>query len=99
MILAYGGFSVAAYVTIIIIVIIIAVSIFCSCRKYVPELKRFPVKYLFEPWKAPLKVQKQARCVIGDDYPEPVVDHIEQRRICVQRLKDLCISLDISGTS
>ena len=68
------------------------------CRKYVPELKRLPVKYLFEPWKAPFKVQKAARCIVGDDYPEPMVDYIEQRHLCVQRLKDLCISLDILGT-
>lgn len=62
-----------------------------------PEVKRLPVTYLFEPWKAPFAVQKAARCIVGDDYPAPVVDHIEQRNICVQRLKDLCISLDISG--
>ena len=68
-------------------------------RKYVPELKRLPLKYLFEPWKAPFKLQKAARCIVGDDYPEPVANHTEQRKICVQRLKDLCISLDISGTS
>ena len=71
----------------------------CFLRKYVPEVKRLPVKYMFEPWKAPFEVQKKARCIVGDDYPEPVADHIEQRKICVQRLKDLCISLDISGTS
>lgn len=69
------------------------------CRKYVPELKRLPLKYLFEPWRAPFKVQKAARCIVGDDYPEPVASHTEQRKICVQRLKDLCISLDISGIS
>ena len=44
-------------------------------------------------------VQKRARCIVGEDYPEPVVDHIEQRRICVERLNDMCISLDISGMS
>ncbi|XP_068718955.1 uncharacterized protein [Montipora capricornis] len=66
-------------------------------KKYVPEVKRLPLKYLFEPWKAPFKVQQAARCIVGDDYPEPVADHIQQRIICVQRLKDLCISLDILG--
>lgn len=44
-------------------------------------------------------VQKRARCIVGEDYPEPVADHIEQRRICVERLNDMCISLDISGMS
>ena len=60
------------------------------CRKYVPEVRRLPLKYLFEPWKAPMRVQKRARCIVGEDYPEPVVDHIEQRRICVERLNDMC---------
>lgn len=66
-------------------------------KKYVPEVKHLPVKYLFEPWKAPLKVQKAARCIVGEDYPDPVADHIKQRIVCVQRLKDLCFSLDILG--
>lgn len=26
-----------------------------------------------EPWKAPLEVQKKAKCVVGEDYPAPVV--------------------------
>ena len=43
-------------------------------------------------------MQKAARCVVGDDYPEPVANHTEQRKVCVRRLKDLCISLDIFGT-
>eukprot|EP01135_Chromosphaera_perkinsii_P003431 Nk52_evm55s242 gene=Nk52_evmTU55s242 len=44
-------------------------------RKYVPKLKNFPDKYIYEPWKAPLSVQKSAGCVIGIDYPKPIVDH------------------------
>ncbi|GBP64109.1 Cryptochrome-1 [Eumeta japonica] len=34
-------------------------------RKYVPELKKYPSEYIYEPWKAPLSVQKQANCIIG----------------------------------
>ena len=44
-------------------------------RKYVPELKDFPVEYIYEPWKAPLNVQEQAGCIIGQDYPMPMVNH------------------------
>jgi cryptochrome len=44
-------------------------------RKYVKELSNYPLKYLFEPWKAPLHVQEEASCIIGQDYPEPMVDH------------------------
>ncbi|PFX23560.1 Cryptochrome-1 [Stylophora pistillata] len=64
-------------------------------RRHISELKRLPLQYLFEPWKAPLVVQKAARCVVGDDYPEPIANHIDQRKICVRRLKDVCNSLNL----
>eukprot|EP00186_Timspurckia_oligopyrenoides_P000999 CAMPEP_0182450686 /NCGR_PEP_ID=MMETSP1172-20130603/42934_1 /TAXON_ID=708627 /ORGANISM="Timspurckia oligopyrenoides, Strain CCMP3278" /LENGTH=541 /DNA_ID=CAMNT_0024648381 /DNA_START=39 /DNA_END=1664 /DNA_ORIENTATION=+ len=44
-------------------------------RKYVPELKDIPDKYIYEPWNAPADVQKKAKCVVGIDYPRPIVDH------------------------
>ena len=44
-------------------------------RKYVKELEHFPTEYIFEPWKAPLDVQEEAGCIIGKDYPEPIIDH------------------------
>ncbi|KAJ8299334.1 hypothetical protein KUTeg_023394 [Tegillarca granosa] len=46
-------------------------------RKYIPALKNFPTQYIYEPWKAPLKAQEKAGCVIGKDYPKPIVDHNE----------------------
>ncbi|XP_048589641.1 uncharacterized protein LOC125573258 isoform X2 [Nematostella vectensis] len=62
-------------------------------RKYVPEVRRLPLAFIYEPWKAPLDVQIKARCVVGDDYPEPVCDHLLQRRVCVERLHALTMSL------
>lgn len=44
-------------------------------REFVPELKHLPRAYIYEPWKAPIKVQKQAGVIIGRDYPHPIVDH------------------------
>jgi len=44
-------------------------------RKYLPHLAKFPDKYIYEPWTAPLAVQKAAGCLIGQDYPRPIVDH------------------------
>ena len=40
-----------------------------------PQLKKYPSNYIYEPWKAPLSVQKAAGCIIGTDYPRPIVDH------------------------
>ena len=44
-------------------------------RRWLPQLKSFPAKYIYEPWKAPIADQKKAGCVIGVDYPKPIVDH------------------------
>ncbi|NXX99936.1 CRY1 protein, partial [Centropus bengalensis] len=46
-------------------------------RKYLPILKNFPSKYIYEPWTASEEEQKQAGCIIGEDYPFPMVDHKE----------------------
>lgn len=53
-----------------------------ACRRYVPELKDMPLQYVFEPWKAPLKVQQEVNCVIGQDYPSPIVDHKVASKEC-----------------
>lgn len=48
-------------------------------RKYCPELKNMPIRYLFAPWKAPRSVQEEAKCTVGTDYPTPIVDHRQAR--------------------
>lgn len=44
-------------------------------KKYIPELRNYPLRYLFNPWAAPAHIQKEAGCIIGEDYPAPLVDH------------------------
>jgi cryptochrome len=36
-------------------------------RRYVPELKNYSDKYIYEPWKAPIADQKKWGCVIKGD--------------------------------
>ncbi|MEC7840537.1 MAG: deoxyribodipyrimidine photo-lyase [Chlamydiota bacterium] len=43
-------------------------------RKYVPELKDLPDKYLFKPWTAPDEVLRAAGIELGENYPKPIVD-------------------------
>ncbi|KAI9804859.1 MAG: hypothetical protein M1825_001228 [Sarcosagium campestre] len=36
-------------------------------RKYVPELKDYPDKYIYEPWRCPIADQRKAGCLIQGD--------------------------------
>ena len=57
-------------------------------RKYLPQLKKFPEKYIYEPWTAPLSIQQAAGCVIGKDYPKPIVQHAEISKINIKRMAE-----------
>lgn len=49
-------------------------------RRWVPELKDVPTKYVPEPHKMPAAVQRACSCIIGEHYPPPIVDHNETYR-------------------
>lgn len=48
-------------------------------KKYIPELKDLPSKYLDQPEKTPLSVQDECSINIGKDYPYPVVEYEKKR--------------------
>jgi deoxyribodipyrimidine photo-lyase len=48
-------------------------------RRYLPELAGVPDRYVHAPWTMPPLEQQAAGCVIGRDYPAPIVDHGTQR--------------------
>lgn len=56
-------------------------------REWLPELSEVPTKYIHNPWEMPVDLQKRLRCVIGSDYPIPIIDHTfaRQRAIDIYR--------------
>jgi deoxyribodipyrimidine photo-lyase len=44
-------------------------------RRWLPELAAVPEKYIHEPSKMSVGAQREADCIIGQDYPAPIVDH------------------------
>ena len=49
-------------------------------RTWVPELANVPEKFIHTPWLMPPDLQSNCHCVIGKDYPEPIVDHQQAKK-------------------
>jgi deoxyribodipyrimidine photo-lyase len=49
-------------------------------RRWVAELRAVPNAYIHSPWDMPSDVQARAGCIIGRDYPPPMVDHAWARQ-------------------
>lgn len=45
------------------------------------------VEYIFSPHLAPLDVQKSSGCIIGRDYPKPMLDEVLEKERCMVRIK------------
>lgn len=56
-------------------------------KHYLPQLADIPKKWLHEPARMPLNIQETSHCIIGQDYPVPIVDHKIQRQIAIERYK------------
>ncbi|CAB9500349.1 Cryptochrome-1 [Seminavis robusta] len=56
-------------------------------RKFVPELKDLPSKYIYEPWEAPASVLQKAGVKLGKTYPRPLVDHAVISKENMNRMK------------
>lgn len=48
-------------------------------RRYLPELKDIPDKYIHAPWTMPPLEAAARQFIIGQSYPAPIVDHAVQR--------------------
>jgi deoxyribodipyrimidine photo-lyase len=54
-------------------------------RRWVRELSRVPSESVHEPWRMPAGAQRAAQCVIGRDYPGPIVEHQAARARALAR--------------
>ncbi|KAL8807412.1 MAG: hypothetical protein Q9182_000751 [Xanthomendoza sp. 2 TL-2023] len=71
-------------------------------RRYVPELRGYPKKFVYEPWKASLGDQRKWGCLVKGDggeeeeeeeggckvYPKPMFDFDQRRGICIAGMKN-----------
>jgi deoxyribodipyrimidine photo-lyase len=49
-------------------------------RTYLPELASVPAEFIHHPWEMPHDVQRRAGCIVGANYPAPIVDHRQARQ-------------------
>jgi deoxyribodipyrimidine photo-lyase len=54
-------------------------------RSFLPQLARVPDRFVHAPWKMDASEAQKAGCVVGRDYPSPIVDHAVAREKTLQR--------------
>ena len=54
-------------------------------RRWLPELERVPAAHVHAPWEMDASEQQAAGCVVGRDYPAPVVCHMQARMRTLER--------------
>ncbi len=58
-------------------------------KKWVPELKNVPNKFIHKPWEMELKYQEAIKTIIGKDYPGPIVIHEKARAEALEAFQSL----------
>jgi deoxyribodipyrimidine photo-lyase len=53
-------------------------------RRWCPELRRLPDKWVHKPWQAPSEILSSTGVRLGHDYPGPIVNHIIAREVALE---------------
>lgn len=48
-------------------------------KKYLPEIKNISTKFIHNPWEINKEEQVECNCIIGKDYPRPIVNLFKSR--------------------
>jgi deoxyribodipyrimidine photo-lyase len=62
-------------------------------RRYVPELRDVPDAYLAEPWTMSEQIQQESNCIIGKNYPTPIINHKEARVAALEQYRAAALAL------
>ncbi len=54
-------------------------------RRYLPELAACDTRLIHAPWLMSTQEQQRSGVIIGRDYPAPIVDHAQARRVTLER--------------
>lgn len=57
-------------------------------RKWLPQFKDVPKKYIYEPWEMPPAMQEKHGIIIGKDYPYPIIEHKSMSKANMGRMKE-----------
>jgi len=58
-------------------------------RQWMPQLARVPNRWIHTPWEMDRQTQRKSHCVIGDDYPPPIIDHVAAAKAARRRMGSL----------
>ncbi|MBM4158009.1 MAG: deoxyribodipyrimidine photo-lyase [Ignavibacteria bacterium] len=56
-------------------------------KKYLPELRNLPSKFIHEPWIFSDDILKSCKIKIGKDYPLPIVNHFEAKERVINEFR------------
>ena len=56
-------------------------------RRWLPELAHVPTPFLHAPWQMPPNLQKSSHCLLGQDYPAPIVDHAAAKSAAIAKFR------------